>query len=62
MTRMKMLELIEELLTRDPARMGQETADNYAEQRAAGKWMSPAPCGGFVGAMYSYACEISNAS
>ena len=31
-------ELIDELLTRDPARIGQEMADTYAKQKAAGKW------------------------
>jgi hypothetical protein len=31
-------ELIDELLTRDPARIGQEMADIYAKQKAAGKW------------------------
>jgi hypothetical protein len=31
-------ELIDELLTRDPARIGKEMADTYAKQKAAGKW------------------------
>jgi hypothetical protein len=31
-------ELIDELLSRDPARIGQEMADIYAKQKAAGKW------------------------
>jgi len=31
-------ELIDELFTRDPARIGQEMADTYAKQKAAGKW------------------------
>jgi hypothetical protein len=30
--------LIDELLTRDPARIGQEMADTYTRQKAAGKW------------------------
>ena len=31
-------ELIDELLSRDPARIGREMADTYAKQKAAGKW------------------------
>jgi hypothetical protein len=31
-------ELIDELPSRDPARIGQEMADIYAKQKADGKW------------------------